>query len=38
MVDMLWVSEGGHAMLLREGDYPPLRAPAHNRSNFAPSM
>lgn len=25
MVDMLWVSEGGHAMLLREGDYPPLR-------------
>jgi hypothetical protein len=25
MLDMLWVSEGGHAMLLREGDYPPLR-------------
>ncbi len=25
MTDMLWVSEGGHAMLLREGDYPPLR-------------
>ena len=25
MLDMLWVFEGGHAMLLREGDYPPLR-------------
>ena len=25
MLDMLWVSEGGHAMLMREGDYPPLR-------------
>ena len=25
MLDMLWVSESGHAMLLREGDYPPLR-------------
>lgn len=25
MLDMLWVSEGGHAMLLREGNYPPLR-------------
>ena len=25
MLDMLWVSEGGHTMLMREGDYPPLR-------------
>jgi len=25
MADMLWISEGGHTMLLREGDYPPLR-------------
>lgn len=25
MTDMVWVSEGGHTMLLREGDYPPLR-------------
>lgn len=25
MTDMLWVSEGAHAMLMREGDYPPLR-------------
>ena len=25
MTDMLWVSEGGHVMLMREGDYPCLR-------------
>lgn len=25
MSDMVWVSEGGHTMLFREGDYPPLR-------------
>ncbi|WCP14062.1 hypothetical protein sphantq_02504 [Sphingobium sp. AntQ-1] len=25
MTDMIWVSEGGHVSLLREGDYPPLR-------------
>ena len=25
MCDMLWVSEGAHTMLMREGDYPPLR-------------
>jgi hypothetical protein len=25
MTDMLWVSEGGHVMLIREGDYPSLR-------------
>ena len=25
MTDMLWVSEGGHVMLMREGDYPSLR-------------
>ena len=25
MTDMLWVSEAGHVMLLREGDYPSLR-------------
>ena len=25
MTDMVWVSEGGHVSLLREGDYPPLR-------------
>ncbi|MDR3474370.1 MAG: hypothetical protein P4M09_22200 [Devosia sp.] len=25
MLDMLWVSEGGHVMLVREGDYPSLR-------------
>lgn len=25
MTDMVWVSEGGHVALLREGDYPPLR-------------
>ncbi len=25
MSDMLWISEGSHVSLLREGDYPPLR-------------
>lgn len=25
MSDMVWVSEGSHVSLLREGDYPPLR-------------
>ncbi len=25
MTDMVWISEGSHVSLLREGDYPPLR-------------